>query len=70
MPPLRHRCENILLRANYFVAKYSEKCNRRVNGISPKVRARLLGYHFPGNVRELENAIECAIVLGSTEVIL
>jgi two-component system, NtrC family, response regulator HydG len=70
MPPLRERREDIALLANYFAAKYSKKCKRRVAGISAQARARLSAYSWPGNVRELENAVERAIVLGSSDVIL
>jgi transcriptional regulator with GAF, ATPase, and Fis domain len=70
VPPLRDRPEDIPLLAAYFTARYSEKVNRRVAGISPKARTCLLHYPWPGNVRELENAIERAVVLGSTELIL
>jgi Nif-specific regulatory protein len=70
MPPLRERREDISLLASYFVQKYSDKCNRKVSGISSEARARLSSYDWPGNVRELENAIERAVVLGATEVIL
>jgi two-component system, NtrC family, response regulator HydG len=70
MPPLRDRQEDIPLLANYFAAKYSEKCNRRITGISAEAQARLQGYDWPGNVRELENAMERAVVLGTTEYIL
>ena len=70
MPPLRERREDISLLASYFVQKYSDKCNRRVRGISSEARARLASYDWPGNVRELENAIERAVVLGTTEAIL
>jgi Nif-specific regulatory protein len=70
MPPLRDRTEDIPLLANYFAAKYSEKCKRRISGISPEAQARLLNYDWPGNVRELENALERAVVLGTTDRIL
>ncbi len=70
MPRLSERREDITLLASYFAAKYSEKCNRRVSGISAEARACLMAYDWPGNVRELENAIERAVVLGSTEMIL
>ena len=70
MPPLRDRQEDIPLLANYFAAKYGEKCNRRITGISAEAQQRLLGYDWPGNVRELENAIERAVVLGTTDRIL
>ena len=70
MPPLRERQGDIPLLANYFAAKYGEKCNRRVMGISAEAQARLAAYDWPGNVRELENAIERAVVLGTTDRIL
>ncbi len=70
MPPLRERQDDIPLLANYFAAKYGEKCNRRITGISTEAQSRLANYDWPGNVRELENAIERAVVLGTTEHIL
>jgi transcriptional regulator with PAS, ATPase and Fis domain len=70
LPPLRQRRDDVLHLANHFVDKYSKKCNRKVAGISPEARAYLMSYDWPGNIRELENAIERAIVLGSSDIIL
>jgi Nif-specific regulatory protein len=70
LPPLRERREDIPLLAYYFVAKYSKKCKRLVSGIAPETRNCLMSYDWPGNVREMENAIERAVVLGNSEVIL
>ena len=70
LPPLRDRREDIPLLAYHFVAKYSKKCKRLVSGIAPETRNCLLAYDWPGNVREMENAIERAVVLGNTEVIM
>jgi Nif-specific regulatory protein len=70
LPPLRDRREDIPLLVNYFIAKYSKKIKRRVSGISRQALAILQAYDFPGNVRELENTIERAIVLGSADSIL
>jgi Nif-specific regulatory protein len=70
MPPLRDRREDIVLLANYFVAKFKHKTNRLVSGISAAAQAHLLDYDWPGNVRELENVIERAVVLGNADVIL
>jgi Nif-specific regulatory protein len=70
MPPLRERREDIPLLASYFAAKFSQRSNRAVLGVSPQARTCLTNYDWPGNVRELENAIERAVVLGSSDVIL
>jgi transcriptional regulator with GAF, ATPase, and Fis domain len=70
VPPLRERKTDIPLLAQHFVNKYSERCNRKVVGLSKKVREVLSNYEWTGNVRELENVIERAIVLGSTETIM
>jgi transcriptional regulator with GAF, ATPase, and Fis domain len=70
MPPLRDHKEDIPQLANYFAAKYAEKCNRRIMGVSPDAGTLLKQYDWPGNIRELENAIERAVVLGSSGMIL
>jgi Nif-specific regulatory protein len=70
MPTLLERKEDILLIAESFIEKFSQKMNRRVRGISASAKKILLKYDFKGNVRELENTIERAIVLGSTDWIL
>lgn len=69
MPPLRERREDIPLLANFFVTKYSKACKRRVTGISADARALLSSHKWPGNVRQLENVIEGAVVLGETDLI-
>jgi Nif-specific regulatory protein len=70
LPPLRERREDIPLLAAFFVAEYSKRCKRRVTGLSPETRRLLCAYDWPGNVRQLENAIERAVVLGATELIV
>ncbi len=70
MPALRERREDVPLLASYFTAKFSQRSNRPVLGVSPQARAALMNYDWPGNVRELENAIERAVVLGSSDLIL
>jgi transcriptional regulator with GAF, ATPase, and Fis domain len=69
MPPLRERREDIPLLAAFFVSDYSKKCKRRVTGISPEARRLMCAHDWPGNVRQLENAIESAVVLGVTDLI-
>lgn len=70
MPNLRERKEDILLLAESFVEKFAKQMNRRIRGISTKAKKLLVSYDFPGNIRELENSIERAVVLGSDEWIL
>jgi transcriptional regulator with GAF, ATPase, and Fis domain len=69
MPPLRDRQDDILLLALFFVQKHSRRCGRRIDGIAADALAALQAYEWRGNVRELENVIEQAAVIGSsTEV--
>jgi len=70
MPALRDRDEDIQLLATHFARVYSRKCKRRIEGISSEARALLRAYEWPGNIRELENSIERAVVLGSVEMIV
>ena len=69
MPPLRERREDIPALVRYFASKYAQKCKRRVGEIAPDAMACLKSYEWPGNVREFENAMERAVVLGSSETI-
>lgn len=62
LPPLRERPRDIALLAGFFVAKYNQKFNRKVRGISEQAAALLERYSWPGNVRELQNVIEGAFV--------
>ena len=70
LPALREHPEDIPVLAELFVARNAKKCNRIVKGISPEARACLLKYDWPGNIRELENAMERAVVIGSSDFIL
>jgi len=70
MPPLRERREDIPLLATYFAAEYSKRAKRKPVRVSAEARSYLVGYDWHGNVRELANVIERAIVLGSTDMIL
>ncbi|MHB8581177.1 MAG: sigma-54-dependent transcriptional regulator [Ignavibacteriaceae bacterium] len=63
LPPLRERTEDIPLLANYFLAKYNEHLSKKVKGFSQHALNLLGSYHFPGNIRELENLIERAVML-------
>jgi two-component system, NtrC family, response regulator HydG len=70
MPPLRERPEDTALLASCFISKFAKKCGRNLKGLSPDVRRCFFKYHWPGNVRQLENVIERAVVLGSEDQIL
>ncbi len=65
LPPLRERKEDIPLLAQYFLEKYSKELGKEMEGFSPEAMELLLQYHYPGNVRELENIIERSITLES-----
>ena len=63
LPPLRERRTDILLLAYKFLRQYAEKHNRQVRRLSPATMAILEDYHWPGNVREMQNVIERAVVI-------
>jgi len=69
-PPLRQRREDIPLLASHFTRMHARKAQRHVQGVSQAALAHLMQYEWPGNIRELENALERAVVLGSTEWVL
>jgi len=69
LPPLRERVEDIPFLAEYFLQRACAKVNKRVEAISPDAMALLRGYAWPGNLRELENIVERAVVLASPQVI-
>ena len=63
--PLRERPEDVPLLVHYFIARYAAKIGRQVSRVSPQVMSRLSAYDWPGNIRELENVIERAVILSS-----
>jgi DNA-binding NtrC family response regulator len=67
LPPLRNRRGDIPLLANFFLDKFNLKLNQKIEGITPEAMAILETYHWPGNIRELENLIERLVVLRSNE---
>ncbi len=69
IPPLRERKEDIPALVNYFIDKYSEIYRRTIKGISPKAMKMLLEYDYPGNIRELENMIERAVIVCNSKTI-
>ena len=67
IPPLREKREDIPLLTTHFLKKYSEELNKNMSTISPEALRILLNYDYPGNVRELQNIIERAVALESTQ---
>ena len=67
VPPLRQRDGDIKILVDHFIRRFCAEQGKRVTGISAAALKRLEAYHFPGNVRELENIIERAVTLASSE---
>lgn len=69
LPPLRERREDIPALAAHFFATYREKNRKQLNDISGKAMDLLMRYDWPGNIRELENCVERAVILARGEII-
>ena len=68
-PALRERKEDVLPLANFFAKKYSEELNKTISGFSPQAVKYLTRHNWPGNIRELQNAIERAVLMAETNLI-
>ena len=67
LPPLRERAGDIRLLATYYIDRYNREFRKRVRGATPEAMALLEQYRWPGNIRELRNAIERAMLLNDRE---
>ncbi len=63
LPPLRERCEDIPLLVHHFVDVYARHIKKRIRGVQAAAMEALCGHSWPGNIRELENAIERSIIM-------
>jgi DNA-binding NtrC family response regulator len=69
VPPLRERKEDIPLLVHHFITEFNAQNNKTIRGIDPEAMQVLQQYAWPGNIRELRNVIERAVILGSAELI-
>jgi len=69
VPPLRKRPQDIESLARHFLARFAEETGRRVRGFTPEALEAMRSHHWPGNIRELRNAIERAVVLSQDDLI-
>jgi len=70
LPPLRDRLEDVPLLMDHFINKFNKQLGKNIRSVSPAAIAILLAYHWPGNIRELENIIERAVVLCDEDQLL
>lgn len=69
VPPLHERSEDILPLAEQFLARAGERSGRRFVGFAPEVRRTMIGHPWPGNVRQIERAIDCAAAIATADEI-
>jgi formate hydrogenlyase transcriptional activator len=68
-PPLRARKGDIPLLVNFFLSRFGKKIGKEVRGMAQKSMESLSGYDWPGNIRELQNVIERAVIVASGPVV-
>src|SRR4051812_21171549 len=69
LPPLRERSQDVPVLVNFFVQQYNTQFGRTVPPLSPQMMQMMQAYHWPGNIRELENLVKRYVILGAPEVI-
>jgi DNA-binding NtrC family response regulator len=69
VPPLRERKDDIPLLAAAFLKEFADENGKKIEGIQEKARSRLYAYEWPGNIRELRNCIESAVVMCQSNII-
>jgi two-component system response regulator HydG len=69
VPPVRERREDISLLADFFLKRYAEKNQRIFKGFTPRAMDLMMRYDWPGNVREIENVVERAVIMARGEMV-
>jgi formate hydrogenlyase transcriptional activator len=69
MPSLRERRSDIPLLVEYFIHRYAKRTGKRIRGISKDALNRLQLYEWPGNIRELQNVVERAVIVSDSETL-
>src|SRR5262249_49486545 len=69
MPPLRERKDDIVPLANSFIRRFAAELKKKIEGLDPDAQKLLMRYNWPGNIRELENTIERAMLLAEGHAI-
>ena len=69
LPPLRERKNDVPILIDYFIKRFSQKYSKKINGMGDLAREKLLKYNFPGNIRELQNIINRAIVVSTSDIL-
>jgi DNA-binding NtrC family response regulator len=69
LPPLRERREDIPILVQHFIEKFNEESGKRITGMHPEALEVLKNYEWPGNIRELRNAVERAVILCDADLI-
>jgi DNA-binding NtrC family response regulator len=70
LPPLRERSEDIPILAKFFIDEFNREFKKNVKGIAKETEKAFMDYHWPGNIRELKNVIERAMILENEEFVL
>lgn len=69
-PPLRERLEDLPVIVDYFLRSYAEKYSSKVTSVPAAVMKQMMKYHWPGNIRELQNAIRRYVIIGTVDSII
>jgi formate hydrogenlyase transcriptional activator len=67
VPPLRERSDDIPLLVEYFIGRFAKEAGKPIRHIGKQTMEQLKGYDWPGNIRELQNVVERAVILGETD---